>query len=60
MFTVTDSLMIRPISPILSLSILNEMKVPFNDIEEQIVHVGKEEVSSYMYKPLLNSIYYSY
>ncbi|KAF3454606.1 hypothetical protein FNV43_RR05054 [Rhamnella rubrinervis] len=43
MFTVTDSLMIRPISPILSLSILNELKVPFNDIEERIVHVGKEE-----------------
>ena len=48
MFTVTDSLMIRPISSILSLSILNEMKVPFNDIEEQIVHVGKEEVSYYI------------
>ncbi|KAF3454607.1 hypothetical protein FNV43_RR05055 [Rhamnella rubrinervis] len=43
MFTVTDSLVIRPISPILSLSILNEMKVPSNDIEERIVHVGKEE-----------------
>ena len=44
-FTVTDSLMIRPISPVLSLSILNEMKVPLNDLEEQIVRVGKEEVS---------------
>ncbi|KAF3454605.1 hypothetical protein FNV43_RR05053 [Rhamnella rubrinervis] len=43
MFTVTDSLIIRPISPILVLSILNELKVPFNDIEEQIVHVGKDE-----------------
>ncbi|KAF3454604.1 hypothetical protein FNV43_RR05052 [Rhamnella rubrinervis] len=43
MFTVTDSLLIRPISPILGLSILNELKVPFNDIEEKIVHVGKDE-----------------
>ena len=48
MFTVTDSLVIRTISPILGLSILNELKVPFNDVEEQIVHVGKDEVSYYI------------
>lgn len=45
MFIVTDSLMITPISTIRGLSILNELKVPFSDIEEQVVHVGKEEVS---------------
>ncbi|KAH7542327.1 hypothetical protein FEM48_Zijuj02G0061800 [Ziziphus jujuba var. spinosa] len=51
-FIVTDNLIIRPISSILGLSILNDLKIPFNDIEEQTVLVGKEEVTqslSYMY-----------
>ncbi|CAN6556572.1 unnamed protein product [Malus baccata var. baccata] len=43
MFTVTDDLIIRPISLIFGLSLLNELKVPSTDIEEKIVHVGKEE-----------------
>ncbi|GMN20164.1 hypothetical protein TIFTF001_045294 [Ficus carica] len=46
MFVVTDSLVITPISSIFALSILNQMKIPFNDIEEKVVHVGKEEVGS--------------
>ncbi|XP_048324612.2 uncharacterized protein LOC107413220 [Ziziphus jujuba] len=44
-FTMTSSLIIRPMSPFLGLSILNDLKVPFDDIEEQIVLVGKEEIS---------------
>ncbi|XP_048420664.1 uncharacterized protein LOC125468015 [Pyrus x bretschneideri] len=43
MFTVTDDLIIRPISLIFGLSLLNELKVPLTDIEVKIVHVGKEE-----------------
>ncbi|CAN6692870.1 unnamed protein product [Malus baccata var. baccata] len=43
MFTVTDDLIIRPISLIFGLSLLNELKVPSTDIEVKIVHVGKEE-----------------
>ncbi|KAM2127253.1 hypothetical protein ACFX1R_007181 [Malus domestica] len=43
MFTVTDDLIIRPISLIFGLSLLNELKVPSTDIEEKIVLVGKEE-----------------
>ncbi|KAM1226777.1 hypothetical protein ACFX13_006202 [Malus domestica] len=43
MFTVTDDLIIRPISLILGLSLLNELEVPSTDIEAKIVHVGKEE-----------------
>ncbi|KAI5321789.1 hypothetical protein L3X38_030860 [Prunus dulcis] len=43
MFTITDSLMIRPISPLFGVSVLNELKVPFADIEMQTVQVGKEE-----------------
>lgn len=45
MFTITDKLIVRPISPIFGFSILNELKVPLDDIKEEIVRVGKEEVS---------------
>lgn len=45
MFMVTDKLIVRPISPIFGFSILNELKVPFADIKEELVQVGKEEVS---------------
>lgn len=48
MFIVTDNLIVTPISSIFSLSILNELKVPFSDIEEKVVHVGKEEVSYHL------------
>ncbi|GMN23898.1 hypothetical protein TIFTF001_000316 [Ficus carica] len=37
------SLVITSISSVFALSILNQMKIPFNDIEEKVVHVGKEE-----------------
>lgn len=45
MFTISDSLIIRPISPIYGFSILNELNVPLSDIKEEVVQVGKEEVS---------------
>ncbi|PRQ34353.1 hypothetical protein RchiOBHm_Chr5g0067861 [Rosa chinensis] len=44
MFTVIDQLIVRPISPIFGFSILNELKVPLDDIKEEIVQVGKGEV----------------
>ncbi|KAJ0020994.1 hypothetical protein Pint_32628 [Pistacia integerrima] len=43
MFTVTDNLIITPISQFQSLSLLNKLKVPFSDIEESVVHVGREK-----------------
>ncbi|KAH7542314.1 hypothetical protein FEM48_Zijuj02G0060500 [Ziziphus jujuba var. spinosa] len=49
MFTLTDSLIIRPISPLFVISILNELKVPFSDIEVKVVRVGKEEVRRLSY-----------
>ncbi|KAM5583402.1 hypothetical protein ABKV19_003348 [Rosa sericea] len=49
MFTITDNLITRPISPLFGLSVLNEMMVLFTDIEEQIVQVGKEEISYCLY-----------
>lgn len=44
-FTVTDNLIVRPISPIFELSVLKDLNVPVTDIEDHIVHVGKNEVS---------------
>ncbi|PRQ34347.1 hypothetical protein RchiOBHm_Chr5g0067801 [Rosa chinensis] len=42
-FTVTDNLDVRPVSPIFQLSVLNYLKVHFTDIEYRTVHVGKNE-----------------
>lgn len=42
-FTVTDNLIVRPISPIFELSVLKDLNVPVTDIEDHIVHVGKKE-----------------
>ncbi|XP_031266137.1 uncharacterized protein LOC116124558 [Pistacia vera] len=43
MFIVTDNLIITPMSQFQSLSLLNKLKVPFSDIEERVVHVGREK-----------------
>ncbi|XP_008220121.2 PREDICTED: uncharacterized protein LOC103320250 [Prunus mume] len=42
-FMVTDKLIIRPASPFFGFSIINELKVPFTDIKEETVEVGKKE-----------------
>ncbi|OMO86059.1 hypothetical protein CCACVL1_09823 [Corchorus capsularis] len=51
MFKVTDNLIITPISPMSGLSVLSELKVPFSDIEERVVHVGREEFSDTNFVP---------
>ncbi|XWS53057.1 hypothetical protein CRYUN_Cryun11dG0125000 [Craigia yunnanensis] len=43
LFTITDDLIITAISSISGLSVLSKLKVPFGDIEERTVHVGKNE-----------------
>ncbi|XP_031266189.1 uncharacterized protein LOC116124597 [Pistacia vera] len=45
MFTVTDNLIITPMSQVQSLCLLKELKVSISDIEERVVHVGREKVS---------------
>lgn len=45
MFTVTDNLMITPISPSSCLSILGKLNVSFEDIYQQTAFVNKEEAS---------------
>ncbi|KAJ0084435.1 hypothetical protein Patl1_31196 [Pistacia atlantica] len=48
MFSITDNLIIAPISPISCLSLLRKLKVPLDDIEVRLVKVGYEEVSHHI------------
>ncbi|WRX32462.1 Protein of unknown function DUF674 - like 9 [Theobroma cacao] len=48
MFTITDDLIITPLSSVTGLSAVRKLKVPFSDVEERIVYVGKEEASRLM------------
>ncbi|KAJ0021633.1 hypothetical protein Pint_32631 [Pistacia integerrima] len=43
MFTITDNLIITPMSQVQSLCLLKELKVSISDIEERVVHVGREK-----------------
>lgn len=45
MFTVSDDLVVTPISPVSGLSLLEKFKISLNDIYVCEVQVGKEEVS---------------
>jgi len=45
MFTVSDDLVVTPISPVSELSLLEKLKIPFNDIYVCEVQVGREEVT---------------
>ena len=45
MFTVSDDLVVTPISPVSELSLLEKLKIPLNDIHVCEVQVGREEVS---------------
>nr|XP_011460900.1 PREDICTED: uncharacterized protein LOC105350492 isoform X1 [Fragaria vesca subsp. vesca] len=63
MFTVTDKLIIRPLSPILGFSVLNELKVPIADIKEETVEVGKVEalhllVASFVCDSALTNVFF--
>ncbi|KAK4856012.1 hypothetical protein QYF36_013261 [Acer negundo] len=42
-FTITDNLIVTPISPVSCMSLLNKLEVPLNDVKECVVHVGCEE-----------------
>ncbi|WCJ20389.1 hypothetical protein M5689_002624 [Euphorbia peplus] len=42
-FTVTDNLDVIPISPVSGVSILNHLDVPWSDVQERYVLVGKKE-----------------
>lgn len=55
-YTVINNMIITPISPTLGLSILKNLKVPFYDVINCIVNVGREEVTQcnifYKFSPL--------
>lgn len=45
LFMVTDDLVVTPVSPISGISILNQLKVTYDDLEERVVQVGIQEVA---------------
>ncbi|KAK2371266.1 hypothetical protein QL285_084236 [Trifolium repens] len=42
-FMVTDDLVVTPMTSIDGISYLQRMKVPFNDVEEMLINIGKNE-----------------
>lgn len=44
MFMVSDELIVKPLSPILSISLLSKFNVAISDIKERIVCMGEKEV----------------
>ncbi|XP_059648238.1 uncharacterized protein LOC132294410 isoform X1 [Cornus florida] len=42
-YMVTDNLTITPLSPLLGLSLINKLNIPFSDIVEREVTIGEEE-----------------
>ncbi|XP_044505237.1 uncharacterized protein LOC123225369 [Mangifera indica] len=64
MFTITDKLIITPISPISCLSLLGKLDKAVADIEELTVHVGCEEalhlmVASFVSESVLTDVFLS-
>ncbi|KAJ0021632.1 hypothetical protein Pint_32630 [Pistacia integerrima] len=53
-FTITDNLIITPISPVSYISLLKKLKVPFDDIEVRPVKVGYEEALRLMVASLVS------
>ncbi|RWR83865.1 hypothetical protein CKAN_01263900 [Cinnamomum micranthum f. kanehirae] len=55
MFMVTDELVVKPLSPILGLSLLGNFHIPVSDIEEQIVCMGEKEAMSLLRASLISN-----
>jgi len=47
-FIVTDEMVVTPLSSIAVVSYLERMKVPFNDVEERVIRIGRKEVRQCM------------
>ncbi|XXG89338.1 hypothetical protein AAC387_Pa12g1360 [Persea americana] len=54
MFMVTDKLIVKPLSPISGVSLLNRSNININDLEERFVKVGKEEALSILKASLIS------
>nr|GMD43393.1 uncharacterized protein LOC109182299 [Ipomoea batatas] len=55
LFIVLDNLDVKPLSSASSFLILRELKVPFSDIEEQVITVGMDEALSLLKAALTSS-----
>ncbi|KAF9598867.1 hypothetical protein IFM89_032721 [Coptis chinensis] len=61
-YMVTDTLDIKPLSPLLAISLSSTLDVAVHDIEEHVVHVGEEEAlklleASLTSKSVLNDVF---
>ncbi|RWR83864.1 hypothetical protein CKAN_01263800 [Cinnamomum micranthum f. kanehirae] len=64
MFMVTDGLIVKPLSPISSISLLSKFNIAISDIEERIVCMGEKEAISLLKASLisnsvLSNVFYS-
>ena len=44
MVTLTDNLVVTPVSSISGVSYSERMKVPLNDVEERVIRIGRKEI----------------
>ncbi|XXG62187.1 hypothetical protein AAC387_Pa05g0601 [Persea americana] len=63
-FMVTNELIVKPLSPISSISLLSKFNIPISDIEERIVRMGEKEAMSLLKASLisnsvLSNVFYS-
>ncbi|XXG89329.1 hypothetical protein AAC387_Pa12g1355 [Persea americana] len=54
MFMVTEELIVKPLSTILGISVLNKFNIPISDLEERVVSVGEEEALSLLKASLIS------
>ncbi|XXG62184.1 hypothetical protein AAC387_Pa05g0599 [Persea americana] len=59
MFMVTDELIVKPLSPISSISLLRKFNIPISDIEERIVCMGEKEAMSLLKTSLISNAVFS-
>lgn len=55
LFYILDNLEVRPLSSMSTIRLLQELNVPINDIEEQIISVGESEALSLLKASLTSS-----
>ncbi|GMP89537.1 hypothetical protein CsSME_00041070 [Camellia sinensis var. sinensis] len=53
-FMITDNLYVTPLSPIMSVALLNQLNVPINDVVERVVTMGIDEALNLLNASLIS------
>lgn len=53
-FMITDNLYVTPLSPIMSVALLNQLNVPINDVVERVVTMGIDEALTLLNASLIS------